>query len=172
MPDDEQNIRLPTPPEEREPPRSLARLFKFAQPHRVRYDEVDAQGLVGNAAWLGLLQLGRIEYLRNLALSSLEGGHAPVQAVVRRSTVEFLKPARFDDPLLIRVRAAHLGHTSCKFEYIVDNADTELRLVLGETLVVCVSMADFRRMAWPQVWRERLTEFEAPDMTLGQPRTR
>lgn len=161
--------QLPTPPGERGPAPSLERLFKFAQPYRVRYDEVDAQGFVGGAGWQGILQLGRVEYLRNLGLQSLEGGAAPVQVVLRRSVVEHFAPARFDDSLLIRVRAAHLGHTSCRFEYIVDNADTRLRLVLGEALLVCITAAALKRIAWPEVWRERLAEFEGPDMTVGQP---
>jgi len=34
--------------------------FRFSHGHRVRYDEIDAQGVVGNATWLNLLQLGRM----------------------------------------------------------------------------------------------------------------
>jgi len=44
---------------------ALDKLFRFSHGHRVRYEEVDAQGIVGNASWLSLLQLGRIEYLRD-----------------------------------------------------------------------------------------------------------
>ncbi|MCA1829826.1 MAG: hypothetical protein LC689_23150, partial [Myxococcales bacterium] len=58
-------------------------LFKFAHGHRVRYEEVDAQGIVGSAAWLSLLQLGRVEYLRYLGLLLEGGNRAPVQAIVR-----------------------------------------------------------------------------------------
>src|SRR4051812_50140720 len=86
----------------------LEALFKFSHGHRVRYDEVDAQGIVGNATWLNLLQLGRIEYLRYLGLM-LEGGtRSPVQAVVRRSAIDFLVPARFDEPLASRGRTGYL----------------------------------------------------------------
>ena len=53
----------------------LEAAFKFSHGHRVRYDEVDAQGIVGNATWLNLLQLGRIEYLRYLGVL-LEAGRA------------------------------------------------------------------------------------------------
>src|SRR5437016_12239341 len=87
----------------------LEALFKFSHGHRVRYDEVDAQGVVGNATWLNLLQLGRIEYLRYLGVL-LEGGtRTPVQAMVRQAAIEYLAPARFDDPLAIRVRTAYMG---------------------------------------------------------------
>jgi acyl-CoA thioester hydrolase len=146
----------------------IERAFKFAQPHRVRHDEIDAQGIVGNATWLQLLQLGRVEYLRNLGLISLEGGNAPVQAVVRTAAVEYLAPARFDDALLIRVRASYLGFKSTRFEFLADNADTDLRHVVAETVVVCVNMQTFQSSPWPQVWRERIAELEGADLRQQQ----
>ena len=60
--------------------------FRFSHGHRVRYDEVDAQGVVGNATWLNLLQLGRIEYLRYLGILLEGGSRIPVQAVVRQAS--------------------------------------------------------------------------------------
>jgi acyl-CoA thioester hydrolase len=143
----------------------LEAAFKFSHGHRVRYDEVDAQGIVGNATWLNLLQLGRIEYLRYLGIL-LEGGtRTPVQAVVRQAAIEYLAPARFDDPLSIRVRTAYLGTRSCRVEYLVDNVDTGLRCVAGQTVLVCLEMATFRSMPWPQVWRDRIAEFEGSNLS-------
>jgi acyl-CoA thioester hydrolase len=152
---------------EREIPR-IERLFKFAAPHRVRANEIDAQGVVGAASWLDVLQTGRVEYLRNLGLLSLEGLGAPVQAVVRSASVDYLAPARFDDALLVRVRVSQLGHASCRFEYMVDNADTRIRHVMGATVHVCVSAAEFKSMAWPRVWTDRLGEFEGEDLQRVQ----
>lgn len=147
---------------------ALEALFRFSHGHRVRYDEVDAQGIVGSASWLNLIQLGRIEYLRYLGLMMEGGSRAPVQAVVRRAVVDYLAPARFDDALAIRVRTAHLGNRSARLEYIVDNVDTGLRPVVAETVLVCVEMAAMRSMAWPEVWRQRLTEFEGENLRVGQ----
>ena len=143
-------------------------LFKFAHGHRVRYDEVDAQGVVGSASWLNLLQLGRIEYLRYLSLMMEGGIRSPVQAVVRKSVIDYLAPARFDDALAIRVRAAYLGGRSARFEYVVDNIDNGLRPVVGETVLVCVEMSSLRSIQWPQVWRERIAEFEGEHLRTGQ----
>ena len=146
----------------------LEALFRFSHGHRVRYDEVDAQGIVGNASWLNLIQLGRIEYLRYLGLMMEGGSRAPVQAVVRRAVVDYLAPARFDDALAIRVRTAHLGNRSARLLYLVDNVDTGLRPAVAETVLVCVEMATMRSMAWPEFWRQRLTEFEGENLRVGQ----
>lgn len=150
-----------------EPPR-LEDLYRFSHGHRVRYEEVDAQGIVGNASWLNLLQLGRIEYLRFLGLMMEGGTGSPVQAVVRRSVIDYLSPARFDDPLIIRVRTSYLGERSAKIEYVVDNVETGLRPLIGETLMVCVEIATLRSIAWPQVWRERVIAMEQETLQVGQ----
>jgi acyl-CoA thioester hydrolase len=154
--------------EEQQEAPHIEELFAFSYEHRVRYDEVDAQGIVGNASWLDILQLGRIEYLRYLGLMMEGGSTSPVQAVVRRSVVDYLAPARFDDPLLIRVRTSYLGIRSAVIEYVVDNLDTGLRPVVGETVLVCLDIAQFRSIAWPQVWRDRVAELEGEHLQIGQ----
>jgi acyl-CoA thioester hydrolase len=143
-------------------------LFHFSHGHRVRYDEVAAQGMVGSASWLQILQLGRIEYLRYIGLMLEGGARSPVQAVVRRSAVEHLAPARFDDPLTIRVRTSYLGRTSAKLDYVVDNIETGLRPLIGETLIVCVELPSLRSLAWPEVWRQRVRELEGNNLQVGQ----
>ncbi len=150
-----------------EPPRIEA-LFKFAHGHRVRYDEVDAQGIVGNASWLNLLQLGRIEYLRYLSLMMEGGTRSPVQAVVRKTVIDYLAPARFDDPLAIRVRTSQIGGRSARIEYLVDNVETGLRPVVAETVLVCVELATMQSIPWPEVWRDRIREFEGENLQIGQ----
>ena len=147
---------------------TIEALFRFTHGHRVRYDEVDAQGIVGNASWLNLLQLARIEYLRYLGLMMEGGTGSPVQSVVRRTVIDYLAPARFDDPLALRVRVAQIGHRSARVEYLADNVENGLRLVVAETLLVCVEMATLQSMPWPQIWRQRVQDFEGEHLTVGQ----
>ena len=145
----------------------LERMFKFVHGHRVRYDEIDAQGVVGSGSWLNLLHLARVEYLRNLGLFLEGGGRAPIQLVVRRASVEFLAPARFDDAVILRVRCAQLGGSSCRFEFLVDSGD-QLRLLVAETLLVCVEVDGQRSISLPLVLRERIAQFEGENLALGQ----
>jgi len=72
----------------------------------------------------------------------LEGGtRSPVQAVVRKCVIDYLTPARFDDPLAIRVRTAYRAGAARGFEYVVDNVENGMRPVIGQTTLVCVEMA-------------------------------
>jgi acyl-CoA thioester hydrolase len=143
-------------------------LFHFSHGHRVRYEEVDAQGIVGSASWLELLQLGRVEYLRYIGLMLEGGARSPVQAVVRRSVLEHLAPARFDDPLVIRVRTSYLGNRSARLDYVVDNVETGLRPLIAETVIVCVELSSLRSTPWPEVWRQRVRELEGSNLQIGQ----
>jgi acyl-CoA thioester hydrolase len=144
----------------------LERSFKFTHGHRVRYDEIDAQGVMGSGSWLNLLHVARVEYLRNLGLFLEGGGRAPIQLVVRRVGAEFLAPARFDDAIILRVRVAQLGNSSCRFEYLVDNG-APLRLLVAETLMVCIEVESQRSIALPLILRERIAEYEAENLIIG-----
>ncbi len=146
--------------------RHIERLFKHTYGHRVRYEEIDAQGVVGSASWLNLIQLARIEYLRHLGLL-LEGGRTPVQVMVRRASLEYLASARFDDVVILKTRIAYIGNTSARFEYLADSAE-RVRYVVAETLVVCVDLANQRSTPWPGVFRERVREFEEDGLQIGQ----
>lgn len=138
--------------------RDLEKLFRFVYGHRVRYDQVGAQGLLSPGGWMDLLQLARVEYFRNLGLF-IEGGPAPVQMLVRRTTIEHLGTAEFDTPVVVRVRCSFLGERSARFEYLCDDKDG-LRLAVAETVMVCVERDPYRSMSWPFTVRDRITEFE------------
>jgi acyl-CoA thioester hydrolase len=146
--------------------RHIERLFKHTYGHRVRYEEIDAQGVVGSASWLGLIQLARIEYLRHLGLL-LEGGRTPVQVMVRHASIEYLAPARFDDVVILKTRISYMGNSSARFEYLADSSE-RVRYLVAETLVVCVDMANLRSIPWPAVFRERVREFEEDGLQIGQ----
>ena len=142
--------------------RKLEGLFKFVYGHRVRHDEVGPQKVMMASAWHDLLQLARGEYFRNLGLF-IEGSDAPVQILVRKTTIDHLAVATYDIPIVVRMRCARIGETSLRFEYIID--DTEgLRLALADTVMTCVELDPIRKMSIPFTIRERVLEFEGESL--------
>ena len=142
--------------------RDLEKMFKFVFGHRVRHDEVGAQGVMTSGAWLDVLQVARTEYFRHLGLF-IEGAEAPVQILVRRVVIDHLAVARYDQPLLVRMRCARIGETSLQFAYLIDDADG-LRMAVAETVMTCVELDPIRSMSWPFTIRERVLEFEGPSL--------
>ncbi len=117
--------------------------FRFADPLRVRWAEVDMQKVVFNGHYLMYVDTAMGNYWRALALpyeatlAALEG-----DLFVRKSTLEYLAPARYDDALEVGIRFASAGNTSLRFEAGVFRGE-EL-LVHGEIVYVWTDAATKR----------------------------
>lgn len=84
-------------------------------PVRVYYEDTDFTGLVYHANYVRYLERGRSDFLRLAAASHTEllETHDPAAFVVTCMTLDFRRPARIDDALLVRttydvVRGARL----------------------------------------------------------------
>src|SRR3954447_10227477 len=87
--------------------------FAFFHSLRVRWAEVDMQGIVFNGHYLTYFDVAFTEYWRETGLPSpLDQAKAGQEMFARKATVEFLSPARFDDILDIGVRCAGFGRSS------------------------------------------------------------
>jgi acyl-CoA thioester hydrolase len=75
-------------------------------PVRVYYEDTDLAGIVYYANYLRFLERGRSEMVREAGISQLEmKAQGPC---LRRARVEadYLKPAHFEDELIVETRAA------------------------------------------------------------------
>ena len=83
---------------------------------RVYYEDTDFSGVVYHASYLRFLERGRTETLRMLGIDQAElfaGGDTGAMAfAVRRMAIEWLKPARMDDLLVIETKIAAIGGAS------------------------------------------------------------
>jgi acyl-CoA thioester hydrolase len=73
-------------------------------PVRVYYEDTDFTGIVYHANYLRYFERGRSDFLRLAGVSHthLLEGDQPIGFAVNRMTLEFLKPARIDDALVVR----------------------------------------------------------------------
>jgi acyl-CoA thioester hydrolase len=73
-------------------------------PVRVYYEDTDFTGVVYHANYLRYFERGRSDFLRMAGVShtDLLAHHEPTAFVVTRMEVDFKKPARIDDALLVR----------------------------------------------------------------------
>lgn len=83
-------------------------------PVRVYYEDTDFSGVVYHANYLRFLERGRTDSLRLAGLdqSSLHGDGAGLVFAVRRLTLDFLKPARMDDVVVVETRIAEVRGAS------------------------------------------------------------
>ena len=133
---------------------------------RVYWEDTDAAGIVYYANWLRFLERGRTELLRLLGQE-----HSALRAerglnwVVRRCTIDYLKPARLDDTLEIFTGCGELrGASLHMLQEARRGADT---LVRADLLVACMDDAG-RPMRLPAPVRTALAQVAG----TGPPRSR
>lgn len=99
----------------------MAPAFRFHHRLRVRWAEVDPQGIVFNARYLEYADTAVTEYWRALALPyqripGMFGG----ELFVRHAALNFQASARYDDWLMLAVRCVRMGRSSlvlaCRIE--------------------------------------------------------
>ena len=135
-------------------------------PLRIYYEDTDAAGIVYYANWLRFLERGRTELLRVLgqehsALREERG----INWVVRRCTIDYLRPARLDDTIEVVTRCGELRGAS--LDMIQQARRGEEILVRAEILVACMG-AGGRPVRLPQHLRTALAQVSSG----GSPRSR
>jgi acyl-CoA thioester hydrolase len=85
--------------------------------HRVIYRDTDLAGHVYYGNYLTYFEVGRGAYLRSLGASYRDWEKRGYIIVVRAATVEYFKPAYYDDLLIIETRLTKLTPVQLAFAY-------------------------------------------------------
>ena len=83
-------------------------------PVRVYYEDTDFSGVVYHASYLRFLERGRTDFLRLAGVdqSTLHAEDGGLIFAVRRMTIDFLKPARMDEVLIVETRTEEVRGAS------------------------------------------------------------
>ena len=134
--------------------------FRFLDPLRVRWAEVDMQKIVFNGHYLMYFDTAVAGYWRALALpyhetmESLQG-----DLYVRKATLEYEGSARYDDRLDVGIRCGRIGNSSIVFSAAAFRG--EQRLVHGELVYVFADPATQTSKPVPPGLRDVLSAYEA-----------
>jgi len=134
--------------------------FRFLDRLRVRWAEVDMQRIVFNGHYLMYFDTAIAGYWRALALpyhETMEGLAGDLY--VRKATVEYIAPARYDDQLDIGIKTQRVGNTSMVLACAAFRG--EQFLVGGELVYVFADPATMRSKPVPPKLRDLLQSFEA-----------
>lgn len=133
--------------------------FAFSHSLRVRWAEVDMQGIVFNGHYLTYFDVAFTEYWRATGLPNvLQQAADGREMFARKATIEYLAPARFDDVLEIGVRCAEFGRSSVRFLIEIHREGTHL--ISGELSYVYADTAIRKGVSIPGDWRATISEFE------------
>jgi acyl-CoA thioester hydrolase len=80
---------------------------------RVYFEDTDFSGFAYHGSYVRFLERGRTELVRAMGISQAElHEHEGFAFVVRRMALEYLKPARMDDELVVATRLAEMRGAS------------------------------------------------------------
>jgi acyl-CoA thioester hydrolase len=135
----------------------MTRAHRF--PVRVYFEDTDAGGVAYHATYLRWAERGRTESLRSMQLPhALMMERHNSMLVVRRIKVEYVRPARLDEPLIVETRIRALGAATLDLEQLVLQEEGEGVLARLDVGLVCVSADGIRPTRIPQPWRGELAQ--------------
>ena len=113
-------------------------------PIRVYFEDTDFSGLVYHGSYVRWCERGRSDFLRLIgndhrALLAGAAGRESAAFVVRRMTLEFLRPARIDDILQVRTRVKETTAATLALDQRISHAGREI--FTAEVMVVLVSQS-------------------------------
>ncbi len=123
---------------------------------RVRYGETDQMGYVYYGNYAQYFEMGRVEWLRNLGLSYKRMEEAGIMLPVLNLTINYLKPAKYDDLLTLKTTILKKPSVRIEFEFELFNEENEL-LNKGYTSLVFIDMQRNKPTRAPEYILEKVT---------------
>ncbi|MBE9489292.1 MAG: acyl-CoA thioesterase [Bacteroidetes bacterium] len=124
---------------------------------RVRYGETDKMGIVYYGNYADYLEQGRTEWLRSLGFSYKFMEDNNVHLPVINLTIDYKKPALYDDVITITTTLKEIPSVRIEFYYEIHNQDDKLLATASTTLVFVNSTTNKLRKA-PDYLLEKLKE--------------
>jgi tol-pal system-associated acyl-CoA thioesterase len=134
---------------------------------RVYWEDTDGGGVVYYANYLKFMERARTEWLRAMGHSQSELAHQYGYVfAVAEVKLNYRKPARLDDELLITCVPVPEGRVSIRFQQTISRGDVVL--AEGEVRVACVDAKTFRPRSLPDFIKANFTNVTTPQVSDGQ----
>ena len=122
---------------------------------KVRYCETDQMGLVHHGSYINYFEEARISWISNLGFSYNEMEKSGIILPVSKLNVSYLRPAYFDDELLVNVELAELPTSRLIFNYTIKNKDEVV--VTGTTVLAFLNKETKKPVRCPDYMLEKVS---------------
>ncbi|WP_010517998.1 acyl-CoA thioesterase [Croceivirga radicis] len=122
---------------------------------RVRYGETDQMGVVYHGNYATYLEVGRVEWLRDLGVSYKQMEENGVMLPVIDLQLKYKKSAKYDDLITIKTILKKKPGVRIEFDYEIYNEKNEL-LVEASTTLVFMDKEKMRPVKCPDYILEKL----------------
>lgn len=133
-----------------------AGMTEFCWPVRVYYEDTDGGGVVYHANYLKFMERARTEWLRSLGFEQTElRSRDGVLFVVHGLEMQFRKPARFNEQLVVKSRLLKVGRSLLQFHQTILRGDECMTEATVD--VVCIDAERFKPVSIPVDIRQSVT---------------
>jgi len=122
---------------------------------RVRYGETDQMGVVYHGNYAQYLEIGRIEWLRELGVSYKKMESDGIMLPVISLNLNFKKSACYDDVINVKTQLVKLPTATIEFNYEITNQNDEI-LTTASTTLVFINMKTNKPMRAPKFILDKL----------------
>lgn len=133
-------------------------MYQFETQLRVRYAETDQMGIVYYGNYAMYCEVARVDTMRSLGVSYRALEENGVMLPVLDYSTKFIRPAKYDDLITIRVTIPEMPATRIKFLYEMFNEEGTL-LNKAETTLVFVDIAKNRPCLMPDYMAEKFAPY-------------
>ena len=133
-------------------------MYNFETTIRVRYVDTDKMGYVYYGNYFTFYEVARVEAMRALGTNYREMEESGIMLPVYSCDSKFLKPAMFDDLLLIKTKIRDIPISKISFDYEIYNEKKEL-INLGSTILVFVDITNNKPCRAPKDFIEKIKPF-------------
>ena len=128
---------------------------------RIYYEDTDFSGLVYHANYLRYFERGRSDYLRlaGVSHSQLLEGDNPTAFAVNRINLQFVKPARIDDALVVKTAYETIRGPRI---FIAQTLERNGEILVKAAVEACCITLTGRPKKPPSLLLERLKPFLEP----------
>ncbi|MBT8305134.1 MAG: acyl-CoA thioesterase [Bacteroidia bacterium] len=116
---------------------------------RIRYGETDQMGVVYHGNYTQYLEMGRIEWLRNLGISYRKMEEDGIMLPVISLSLNFKKSARYDDVVNVKTQLKKMPTAKIEFDYEITNENGEI-LTTANTILAFIDMRTNRPIRAPK----------------------
>lgn len=130
--------------------------MKNKLPIRIYYEDTDAGGVVYYANYLRYAERGRTELFHQLGFSNTQflDSENPTAFMVKKCEIDYQKPARLEDDLILETEIAELSGASMTFLQTLKREEDVL--VVMKVLVVCAALKTGRPARLPSELRRKI----------------
>ena len=127
----------------------------FSVQIKVRYCETDQMGLVHHGSYINYFEEARISWISNLGFSYSKMEKSGIILPVSKLNVSYLRPAYFDDDLLVSVEIAELPTSRLIFNYSIKKEEEVI--VTGTTVLAFLNKETKKPVKCPDYMLEKVT---------------